>query len=127
MKLRDRPRVFHNGLTSSPQRHLVLHQGFTSAASMQITAVKVHPTREEVVRAYVDIRLGGGFMIRGLKVIRQSMGYLVAMPSRKWRKRGSFTIAFPTTEEARRMVEAAVMAEYGKVTGETVSPSQTRS
>jgi hypothetical protein len=32
-----------------------------------------------------------------------------------------YTIAYPSTAEAQRMIEEAVLAEYTKVTGETVS------
>jgi DNA-binding cell septation regulator SpoVG len=39
------------------------------------------------------------------------------MPQRKWRKGGHYTIAYPSTAEAQRMIEDAVMAEYLRVTG----------
>jgi hypothetical protein len=40
------------------------------------------------------------------------------MPQRKWRTRGHYTIAYPSTAEAQRMIEEAVMAEYRKVAAE---------
>jgi stage V sporulation protein G len=88
---------------------------------MQVTAVKVRLRGEDVVKAYVDITLNDCWMIHGLKVLRHAKGYAVAMPQRKWRKGGHYTIAYPSTAEAQRMIEEAVMAEYRKVTGETVS------
>jgi DNA-binding cell septation regulator SpoVG len=63
-------------------------------------------------------------MIHGLKVLRHANGYTVAMPQRKWRKGGHYTIAYPSTAEARRMIEEAVMAEYLRVTGEVVSTTR---
>jgi stage V sporulation protein G len=84
---------------------------------MQVTAVKIRLTGEEVVKAYVDISLDDCWIIHGLKVLRHAKGYAVAMPQRKWRKGGHYTIAYPSTAEAQRMIEDAVMAEYLRVTG----------
>ena len=88
---------------------------------MQVTRVQLRLSGEDVVKAYVDISLDDCWMIHGLKVLRHAKGYVVAMPQRKWRKGGHYTIAYPTTAEARRTIEEAVMAEYGKVVGEAVS------
>src|SRR5688500_450016 len=65
---------------------------------------------------YVDITLGQCWMIHDVKLIRHCRGYAVAMPSRKWRKGGTYTIAFPTTDAGRAMIEEAIMTEYKKVT-----------
>jgi stage V sporulation protein G len=88
---------------------------------MQVTAVQIRLTGEDVVKAYVDITLDDCWIIHGLKVLRHAKGYAVVMPQKKWRKGGHYTIAYPSTPEAHRMIEEAVMAEYTKVTGETVS------
>jgi stage V sporulation protein G len=66
----------------------------------------------------VDITLDDCWMIHGLKVLRHAKGYAVAIPQKKWRKGGHYTIAYPSTAEAQRMIEEAVMAEYRKVAAE---------
>ena len=85
---------------------------------MQVTEVKVSLRDEEMVRAYVDIVLDNCFVVRGLRIIQTSSGYLVAMPSRERKGGRRVDIAHPITAEARRMIEKAVMAEYRKVVGE---------
>jgi stage V sporulation protein G len=78
---------------------------------MQVTRVKVRLTDQDIVKAYVDITLDDCLKIHGFKVLRHAKGYAVAMPQRKWRKGGHYTIAYPSTAEAQRMIEQAVMAE----------------
>ena len=85
---------------------------------MQVTGVKVSLRDEEMVRAYVDIVLDDCFVVRDLRIIHSSRGYLVAMPSRTRRDGKRVDIAHPITAEARRMIEETVMAEYRKVVGE---------
>lgn len=58
---------------------------------MQITAVGVRLSGEDVLKAYVDIVLDDCLMVHGLRVIRHSTGYLVAMPQTK-RKKGKPTL-----------------------------------
>ena len=69
-----------------------------------------------VVRAIAEITLDDCWVIHGLKVLLHARGYVVSMPHRKWAKGGKYRIAFPITSEARKTIEAAVMAEYHKVT-----------
>ena len=92
---------------------------------MQITAINVRLSGEDAVKAYVDITLDDCFIIHGLRLIRHSNGFLLAMPQTKRRGKGKpYEAACPITREARRMIEEAVMAEYLKVWGKTVSLSQ---
>src|SRR5688572_7836540 len=83
---------------------------------MKVTRVKVYLADKGVIRAIADITLNDCWVIRGLKVLRHSRGYVVSMPHKKWRKGGKYKIAFPITDEARKTIEDAVMAEYEKVT-----------
>jgi stage V sporulation protein G len=87
---------------------------------MKVTRVTVYLTDEDVVRAYVDITLDQCWIIHDVKVIRHCGGYAVAMPCRDWRKGGTYTIAFPTTNAGRAMIEEVVMVEYKKVTANPV-------
>jgi stage V sporulation protein G len=50
---------------------------------MKVTAVKLSLSQGEMVRAYVDITLDDCFVVRDLRIIQTSRGYLVAMPSTK--------------------------------------------
>jgi stage V sporulation protein G len=85
---------------------------------MQVTSVQIRLTGGDVVKAYVGIVLDDCWMIHGLKLIRHSAGYLVAMPQTKRGKGKPYDAACPITREARRMIEDAVMAEYRKVAAE---------
>jgi DNA-binding cell septation regulator SpoVG len=63
-------------------------------------------------------------MVPGLKVLRHAGGYAVVMPDRKWRKGGKYRIAFPITDEARRMIENAVMAEYNESISDSAAENE---
>lgn len=85
---------------------------------MKVTSVKVYSSKEDIVRAYVDITLNDCWAIRGLKVIRHPTGLFVVMPRKKGLGGTPSDVAFPITREARKMIEEAVMAEYRKVIAE---------
>jgi stage V sporulation protein G len=82
---------------------------------MEVTRVKIQRTDDELVRAYVDITLNNCWVIHGLKVIRYSSGYLVAMPRNK-RGDGTQEVVLPTDNETQKVIHEAVMAEYRKAT-----------
>jgi stage V sporulation protein G len=83
---------------------------------MKITAIDVHFSGEDAVKAYVDITLDDCFIIHGLRLIRHSTGYLLAMPQTKRRGKGRpYDAACPITRHARSMIEDAVMVEYLQV------------
>jgi stage V sporulation protein G len=67
---------------------------------MQVTEVKLSLRDHEMVRAYVDIVLDDCFVVRNLRIIHSSRGYLVAMPSRERRGGRRVDIAHPITAEA---------------------------
>jgi DNA-binding cell septation regulator SpoVG len=81
------------------------------ATNMEVTRVKIQPTADDLVRAYVDITLNDRWVIRGLKVIRYSSGYLVAMPRNKPGDDTSQEIVLPTDQ---KLIHEAVMSEYRK-------------
>jgi stage V sporulation protein G len=87
---------------------------------MEVTRVKIHPTDEDVIRAYVDITLNNCWVIHGLKVSRYSSGYLVAMPRNKRIDGASQEVVLPTDNETQKVIHEAVMAEYKKVTANSV-------
>jgi stage V sporulation protein G len=82
---------------------------------MEVTDVKIRPTDEDKLRAYVTITLDHCFVISDLKIITGSKGYFLSMPSRK-RKNGTYKdIAHPINSETRKMLENRVILEYEKM------------
>lgn len=79
---------------------------------MEITEVRLTLRQEDRLKAFVSITFDNAFVVRGLKVIEGNAGLFVAMPSRR-RKDGEFRdIAHPINNEARQMIEDAVLSEY---------------
>lgn len=79
---------------------------------MEITEVRLTLRHEDRLKAFVSITFDNAFVVRGLKVIEGNGGIFVAMPSRR-RKDGEFRdIAHPINNEARQMIEDAVLSEY---------------
>jgi stage V sporulation protein G len=83
-----------------------------------VTEVKLSLRNHQMVQAYVDIVLDDSLAIRDLRIIHSSRGCFVAMPSKTVRDGRRVDIVHPTTPEARRVIEEAVMAEYRKIVGE---------
>jgi stage V sporulation protein G len=82
---------------------------------MEVTDVKIRPTDEDKLRAYVTITLDHCFVINDLKIITGSKGYFLSMPSKK-RKDGTYKdIAHPINSETRKMLEDKVILEYEKM------------
>jgi stage V sporulation protein G len=82
---------------------------------MRVTEIRIYPTNEDLVRAYVTITFDNCLMIREIKVIKGTTGYFVSMPSRKQRDGTRQAIAYPANAETRDMIEQAILAEYEKV------------
>ena len=87
--------------------------------SMQITEVKIYPTDEDLVRAYVTIIFDDCLMIGEIKIIKGTTGLFVWMPTKKQRDGTHRDIAYPINTETRIMVEQAILAEYKKVIAES--------
>lgn len=91
---------------------------------MKITEVKIFPSTEDRLKAYVTITIDGCFVVRDLKIIQGPAGLFVAMPSKK-RKDGQFRdIAHPLNKETREMIEDQIFLAYEnemKAMGETLT------
>src|SRR5215831_10521419 len=72
---------------------------------MQITEVRIYPTNEALVRAYVTIVFDNCLLIREIRVIKSSTGYFVAMPANKQPDGTHWDIAYPANDEARNMMQ----------------------
>lgn len=91
---------------------------------MKITEVKIFPSNEDRLKAYVTITIENCFVVRDLKIIQGPSGLFVAMPSKK-RKDGQFRdIAHPLNKETREMIEDQIFLAYEaelKSMGETLT------
>ena len=82
---------------------------------MKVTSVRVLTTDEGNLLAYADITINHSFMVRDLKIFHRPRGYFVAMPQVKQANGKYREIAFAINAKTRKMIEDAVIAEYGKV------------
>ena len=81
-------------------------------SSMNITEVRISLRDDAKLKAFASITLDDSFVIRGLKIIEGKSGTFIAMPSRK-RKDGEYQdIAHPINNEARAMMERAILEAY---------------
>ncbi len=83
---------------------------------MEITEVRVFPSRDRRLKAYVSVTFDACFVVRGMKIIQgDDHQYFVAMPSRQ-KPDGSYRdIAHPITQDFRNVLEDKVLAEYHRV------------
>jgi stage V sporulation protein G len=91
--------------------------------NMRITAVKIYPTNEDLVKADVTITFDNCFMISEIKIIQSRAGLFVSMPSRKQSDGTDWDIAYPANVETRNLIEQAILAEYQKIVTDPV-PSE---
>ena len=82
---------------------------------MQITEVRIYPTNENIVRAYVTIVFDNCFMIRQIRVIKGTTGYFVSMPAKKQPDGTHWDIAYPANDETRNIMQRVILAEYEKM------------
>ena len=87
--------------------------------NMQVTEVKIYPTEDDLVRAYVTIVLDDCLMIGEIKIIKGTKGLFVWMPTKKQKDGTHRDIAYAINTETRNMIEEAVLAEYEKVVAES--------
>lgn len=82
---------------------------------MEITEVKIYPTDEGRLRAYVSIIIDHCFIIRELKLVDGDDGLFVSMPSRKRRDNTFKDIAHPLNSETRRQIEQKVIEAFNQL------------
>lgn len=88
------------------------------AYEVNITEVRVRPVRSDgKTRAVASITFDGSFVVKELKVVEGPSGLFVSMPSRKVGTGGYRDIAHPITAEARDQIQAVVLAEFEKQSG----------
>jgi stage V sporulation protein G len=80
---------------------------------MEITEVRINPSKGGRVRAFASIVIDDCFIINDLRVMEGREGQLfVTMPARKIRNGQMRDIAHPLTSAARRSIEDKVLAEF---------------
>ena len=84
---------------------------------MQITEITIHPTNEDLVKAYVSIVFDNCFMVGEIRVMQGPTGLFLSFPTKKQRDGTYWDIAFPVNAETRNMIEQAILAQYEKVVG----------
>jgi len=85
--------------------------------NMQITEVRIYPTNEDLVKAYVTITFDNCLTIREIRVIQGPTGLFVSFPAEKQRDGTHRQLAYPANAETRMMIQRVILAEYEKIVG----------
>ena len=84
---------------------------------MEITEITIHPTNEDLVKAYVSIVFDNCFMVGEIRVMQGPTGLFVSFPAKKQRDGTDRQLAYPANAETRMMIQRAILAEYEKIVG----------
>jgi stage V sporulation protein G len=88
---------------------------------VEITRVKIALADDERIKAYATITIDDCFVIQGFRLTHsQKKGYFLFMPGRKVADGSYVDIVHPLNNETRQMIQDRVVAEYEKITGESV-------
>ncbi len=80
---------------------------------MEITEVRISPSKGGKVRAFVSIVLDDCFIVNDLRILEGREGQLfVTMPARKTRNGQMRDTAHPLNMQTRKMIEERVLEEY---------------
>ena len=88
---------------------------------MEITRVKIHTaTVKADFHACADT-FDSCFRVVGLRLVVGPNGYELFMPTKKMPRGERLPVTYPLTDEMKNRIEAAVIAEYERVSGEKLS------
>ena len=89
---------------------------------MEITRVKIGLCEgNDRVKAYATITLDHCFIIHGLRLTHSAKkAYFLCMPCRKMADGTYVDIVHPLNNETRQMIQEKVVAEYERISGESV-------
>jgi stage V sporulation protein G len=82
---------------------------------MQITEITIHPTNEDLVKAYVSIVFDNCFMVGKIRVMQGPTELLS-----HFQPRGDGSdrqLAYPANAETRNLFQRVILAEYEKLVG----------
>ena len=83
---------------------------------MEITSVNVHKIEKEGkrIKGLATVVIDNSFAIHDIRIISGDNGLFVAMPSRKTPTGDYRDIVHPISQEARDIIEKAIVEEYNK-------------
>lgn len=84
---------------------------------MKITSVDIRKVEreEDNLKAFVNVTIDDGLVIKNLRVIDGTKGLFVAMPNHKDKKTGKFKdIVHPINQEVRTMFEESILKAYNE-------------
>ncbi len=91
---------------------------------MEITEVRISPSKGGKIRAFASIVIDDCFIVNDLRIMEGREGQLyVTMPARKSRNGQTRDIAHPLNSETRERIEARVLEEFEKSVKNLVVPS----
>lgn len=70
---------------------------------------------DEVLKAFVSIKIDNCLVIRDMKVISGNNGYFVAMPAKKMKDGTYWDLVHPLDRQTRELLEERVLSEYNRV------------
>ncbi len=80
---------------------------------MEITEVRVNPSRGGKVKAFVSIVIDDAFVVNDLRVLEGREGqFFVTMPARKSRNGQMRDIAHPLNTDTRMAIEERILEEF---------------
>ena len=79
---------------------------------MDITEVRISLADKGKLKAFVSITFDDCFVVRGIKIIRGTSGFFVAMPSRKIPDGEFQDIAHPINSQTRQWMEELILGKY---------------
>ena len=86
---------------------------------MQITEVTIHPIKEGLVRAHVNIVFDDCFMVEEIRVIEGPNGLFVSFSAKRQSDGTYIELAYPANAETRQLIQKVILAEYKKVVAES--------
>ena len=94
---------------------------------MEITEVRISPSKGGKVRAFASIVIDDCFIVNDLRVLEGREGQLfVTMPARKMRNNQMRDIAHPLRSDTRKVIEERVLAEFRQAVNNMVVPDSSR-
>jgi stage V sporulation protein G len=85
--------------------------------NMQITEITIHPTNEDLVRAYVSIVFDNCFIVGEIRVMQGLTGLFVLFPAKRQKDGSDRQLAYPANAETRNLFQRVILAEYEKLVG----------
>jgi stage V sporulation protein G len=85
--------------------------------NIQITEITIHPTNEDLVRAYVSIVFDNCFIVGEIRVMQGLTGLFVLFPAKRQKDGSDRQLAYPANAETRNLFQRVILAEYEKLVG----------